>query len=108
MPVGANTFGDGLRMGTEIFHHLKSVLKTKGYHFSRRRRWTAPNLGSNDEALDVILTAIENAGYRPNEDVLLSLDAASRNYMKMASIPSIGPVERTEFWRNGIFLFRFM
>ncbi len=78
MPVGANTFGDGLRMGTEIFHHLKSVLKNKGLATSvGDEGGFAPNLGSNDEALDVILTAIENAGYRPNEDVLLSLDAAS-------------------------------
>jgi enolase len=78
MPVGADTFSDGLRMGTEIFHHLKSVLKNKGLATSvGDEGGFAPNLGSNDEALDVILTAIENAGYQPGEDVLLSLDAAS-------------------------------
>jgi enolase len=78
MPVGADTFGEGLRMGTEIFHHLKSVLKNKGLATSvGDEGGFAPNLGSNDEALDVILTAIKNAGYQPNEDVLLALDAAS-------------------------------
>ena len=78
MPVGADTFGEGLRMGTEIFHHLKSVLKNKGLATSvGDEGGFAPNLGSNEEALDVILTAIKNAGYQPNEDILLALDAAS-------------------------------
>lgn len=78
MPVGADTFSNGLRMGTEIFHHLKAVLKDKGLATSvGDEGGFAPNLGSNDEALDVIITAIENAGYKPGEDVLLALDAAS-------------------------------
>ncbi len=78
MPVGADTFSNALRMGTEIFHHLKAVLKDKGLATSvGDEGGFAPNLGSNDEALDVIITAINHAGYKPGEEVLLALDAAS-------------------------------
>ena len=78
MPVGATTFSDALRMGTETFHHLKEVLKKKGLNTAvGDEGGFAPNLGSNEEALDAILEAIEGAGYRPGEDILLALDAAS-------------------------------
>ena len=78
MPVGAPRFSDALRMGAEIFHHLKSVLKDKGLATSvGDEGGFAPNLGSNDEAIDVILTAVEKAGYKPGEEILLALDAAS-------------------------------
>ncbi len=78
MPVGAERFSDALRMGAEIFHHLKAVLKDKGLATSvGDEGGFAPNLGSNDEALDVILTAVEHAGYKPGEEILLALDAAS-------------------------------
>ena len=71
-------FSDALRMGAEIFHHLKSVLKDKGLATSvGDEGGFAPNLGSNDEAIDVILTAVEKAGYKPGEEILLALDAAS-------------------------------
>lgn len=78
MPVGAPDFSSALRMGAEIFHALKSVLKQKGYNTSvGDEGGFAPNLGSNEEALQVIVEAIGKAGYRPGEDVLLALDVAS-------------------------------
>ena len=78
MPVGARSFGDALRMGAEIFHHLKAVLKDKKLNTAvGDEGGFAPNLGSNDEALDVIVEATQRAGYQPGDDVLLALDAAS-------------------------------
>ena len=81
MPVGADTFAEGLRMGTEVFHHLKKVLSSKGLSTNvGDEGGFAPNLKSNEEALDTILMAIENAGYKPNEDFQLALDAASSEF----------------------------
>jgi enolase len=81
MPVGADTFAEGLRMGTEVFHHLKKVLSSKGLSTNVGDEGCfAPNLKSNEEALDTILMAIENAGYKPNEDFQLALDAASSEF----------------------------
>lgn len=78
MPVGAESFAECLRMGAEIFHNLKAVLKDKGYVTSvGDEGGFAPNLGSNEEALQVIVSAIERAGYRPGEDVRLALDVAA-------------------------------
>lgn len=78
MPVGAETFRHALRMGAEIFHQLKSVLKEKGYNTSvGDEGGFAPNLGSNEEALETIMTAIEKAGFKAGEDVLLAMDVAS-------------------------------
>ena len=81
MPVGAETFSDGLRMGTEVFHHLKSVLKGKGHSTNvGDEGGFAPNLGSNEEAIEVVLEAIEKAGYKPGDDMLIALDAASSEF----------------------------
>lgn len=81
MPFGADSFSDGLRMGTEIFHHLKSVLKSKGMSTNvGDEGGFAPNLGSNEEAIEVVLQSIEKAGYKPGEDVWISLDAASSEF----------------------------
>ncbi len=78
IPVGAPTFKEGLRMGVEVFHNLKKVLKTKGYNTAvGDEGGFAPSLKSNEEAFDVILEAINNAGYKPKEDVLLAVDVAS-------------------------------
>ena len=78
MPVGARSFGQALRMGAEIFHHLKAVLKEKKCHTAvGDEGGFAPDLGSNDEALDIIVEAIQRSGYRPGEDVLLAIDAAA-------------------------------
>ncbi|TYR76134.1 phosphopyruvate hydratase [Rossellomorea vietnamensis] len=84
MPVGASTFKEGLRMGTEIFHSLKSVLKSKGHNTAvGDEGGFAPNLKSNEEALSTIIEAIEKAGYKPGEEVLLAMDvAASEIYNK--------------------------
>lgn len=78
MPAGACCFAEALRMGAEIFHALKSVLKSKGYNTAvGDEGGFAPNLRSNEEALEVIMEAIVKAGYQPGEDVLLALDVAS-------------------------------
>jgi enolase len=81
MPVGAETFSTGLRMGVEVFHHLKAVLKKKGYSTNvGDEGGFAPNLKSNVEAVEIVLQAIEAAGYRPGEDVVIAMDAASSEF----------------------------
>ena len=81
MPVGADTFAEGLRMGAEVFHHLKKVLSSKGLSTNvGDEGGFAPNLKSNEEALDTILMAIEKAGYKPNEDFQLALDEAGSEF----------------------------
>jgi enolase len=81
MPIGATSFSEGLRWGTEVFHHLKSVLKQKGLSTNvGDEGGFAPNLGSNEEALQVVLEAIENAGFRAGEDMFIALDAASSEF----------------------------
>lgn len=84
MPAGAANFTEALRMGSEVFHHLKKVLSKKGYSTAvGDEGGFAPNLKSNEEALEVILKAIENAGLTPGDDVLIALDpAASEFYNK--------------------------
>lgn len=78
MPVGARSFAGALRMGAEIFHNLKKVLKEKGLNTSvGDEGGFAPNLTSNEEALQVIIDAIKNAGYTPGKDVMLALDVAA-------------------------------
>lgn len=83
MPVGAPNFAEALRMGTEVFHTLKGVLKKKGMNTAvGDEGGFAPNLGSNEEALAVLVEAIEAAGYRPGEDVALAIDAAATEFFK--------------------------
>jgi len=83
LPVGAPTFKEALRMGTEIFHNLKAVLKDKGLNTAvGDEGGFAPNLGSNEEAIQTIITAIEKAGYKPGEDVFLGMDVASTEFFK--------------------------
>ncbi|RQW77933.1 MAG: phosphopyruvate hydratase, partial [Geobacter sp.] len=83
MPCGAPNFREALRMGAEIFHALKGVLKIKGYNTAvGDEGGFAPNLSSNEEALEVIMEAIVKAGYKPGEDVLLALDVASSELYK--------------------------
>jgi enolase len=109
MPVGADTFSEGLRMGTEIFHHLKEVLKSKGYSTNvGDEGGFAPNLSSNEEGVEFVLRAIEKAGYKPGDDVLLAFDAAaSEFYDKKTGLyrfESTGEertgAEMVEFWAN--------
>ena len=81
MPFGASSFSEALRMGTEVFHHLKSVLKQNGMSTNvGDEGGFAPALGSNEEAIEVVLKAIESAGYRPGEDIWIALDAASSEF----------------------------
>ncbi len=88
VPHGAETFAEALRMGAETFHSLKSVLKSKGYSTSvGDEGGFAPNLKSNEETLDIILSAIEKAGYKPGEHISLALDvAASEMYNKEKNV----------------------
>jgi enolase len=81
MPVGAESFSAGLRMGTEIFHHLKKVLTEQGKNTAvGDEGGFAPDLASNDEAVEVVLQAVERAGYRPGEDIVLAIDAAASEF----------------------------
>jgi enolase len=81
MPVGAPSFKEALRMGAEIFHSLKGVLKERGLNTAvGDEGGFAPNLGSNEEALQTIVEAIEKAGYKPGEEVMLAMDAASSEF----------------------------
>ena len=78
MPVGAESFSEGLRMGVEVFHHLKSVLSGKGYNTSvGDEGGFAPDLKSNDEAVEVILEAVEKAGYKAGDQIAIALDPAT-------------------------------
>jgi enolase len=81
MPIGADTFSESLRMGVEVFHHLKAVLKKKGYSTNvGDEGGFAPNIKSNQEAIETVLTAIETAGFRPGEDVMIAMDAAASEF----------------------------
>ena len=83
MPAGAGTFSDALRMCAEVYHTLKKILNDKGYATGiGDEGGFAPNLKSNAEALDVIIEAIEKAGYKPGEDIFIAIDAASSEYYK--------------------------
>lgn len=81
MPVSADTFSEGLRMGVEVFHHLKKVLKDKGYSTNvGDEGGFAPNIRSNEEAIETVLKAIEKAGYKPGHDIYIAMDAASSEF----------------------------
>ncbi|GAA5026202.1 enolase 2 [Marivirga lumbricoides] len=81
MPVNAETFSQALHMGTSVFHHLKEVLKSKGLSTNvGDEGGFAPNIESNEQAIEVVLTAIEKAGYRPGEDIYIAMDAAASEF----------------------------
>ena len=112
MPVGAPTFTEALRMGAEVFHNLRSVLKSKGLSTNvGDEGGFAPNLGSNEEALTCILQAIEKAGYRPGEDVFIALDAAASEFylpeenvyhLKWSSGEKLTPAQMSDFWKEWV------
>jgi enolase len=78
MPLGADSFSEALRMGVEVFHHLKNVLKKKGYSTNvGDEGGFAPNIQSNEEAIETVLKAIDAAGYAPGKDIWIALDAAN-------------------------------
>ena len=81
MPIGAETFSEGLRMGITVFHHLKKVLSSKGHSTNvGDEGGFAPNLGSNKEAIEIVLQAIESAGYKPGIDMMIAMDAAASEF----------------------------
>lgn len=81
MPVKADSFSHALRMGTEVFHNLKSVLKSKGYSTNvGDEGGFAPNIKSNEEAIEIVLKSIEVAGYKPGSDIYIAMDAASSEF----------------------------
>lgn len=112
MPVGAKSFHHAIQMGSEIFHNLKNVLKAAGYSTNvGDEGGFAPNLKSNDEGIEVILKAIEKAGYRPGEDVFIALDAASSEYylpeenvyhLHKSTGEKLTPKQMVEFWNNWV------
>ncbi|HLA26476.1 MAG TPA: phosphopyruvate hydratase [Syntrophales bacterium] len=86
MPVGALNFREGIRMSAEIFHNLKAVLKAKGYNTAvGDEGGFAPNLKSNEEALSLIMEAIEKAKYKPGKDIFIALDAAASSFYQNGS-----------------------
>jgi enolase len=86
MPVNAPSFSEALRMGTEIFHHLKNVLKSKGFSTNvGDEGGFAPNIKSNTEAIEVVLEAIDKAGYKAGKDVYIAMDAAATEFYDAAS-----------------------
>ncbi len=109
MPAGAPTFAEALRMGAETFHALKSVLKSKGYNTSvGDEGGFAPDLKSNEEALKVIIEAIEKAGFKPGDDIFIALDPASSEffdkeagkYMLKSENKSLSPAEMVEYYKG--------
>ncbi|MEQ9103739.1 MAG: phosphopyruvate hydratase [Rhodothermales bacterium] len=111
MPTGASSFSEALRMGSEVFHHLKKVLSDMGHSTAvGDEGGFAPNLSSNEEAVEVILKAVERAGYRPGEDIHLALDPATSEmaldggYQFWKSDPSRvrSSDEMVEFWADWV------
>ncbi len=108
MPVGADTFSDALRMGTETFHHLKNVLKKKGLSTNvGDEGGFAPNLKSNEEALQLVMQAIEAAGYKPGQDICIALDCAStefynaekKKYVLESTGEEMNSTEMVAYWK---------
>ena len=110
VPVGADTFSEGLRMGVEVFHHLKAVLSEQGRSTAvGDEGGFAPDLGSNQEALEVVLRAIERAGFRPGEDMALALDPAASEFhdengytFRWSSGERRDASEMVEFWEDWV------
>jgi enolase len=110
MPVGASSFSHALKMGAEVFHHLKAVLKKQGYSTNvGDEGGFAPNLKSNEEALTVVLQAIEKAGYKPGEDIFIALDPASSEYylqeenvyhFKKSTGEKLTPSQMVDYWAD--------
>jgi len=112
MPVGAETFSDAIRMGTEVFHQLKNVLKKKKYSTNvGDEGGFAPNLKSNEEAITVILQAIEAAKYKPGKDIYIALDPAASEYyipeekvyhLHKSTGDKLKPSEMVSYWKDWV------
>jgi enolase len=110
MPVGADTFSEALRMGAEVFHTLKKVLHDKGLSTNvGDEGGFAPNLKSNEEAIEVVLKAIEKAGYKPGSDIFIALDPAASEFFdskakvyhfKKSSGKKLKPIEMADYWTS--------
>ncbi|WP_400193487.1 phosphopyruvate hydratase [Hymenobacter sp. B81] len=108
MPVGAESFSEAMRWGSEIFHHLKSVLKKKGLSTNvGDEGGFAPNIESNEAAIEVVLQAIEAAGYKPGDDVMIALDAAASEFysdghyhFKKSSGDKLTSSEMATYWAD--------
>lgn len=112
MPVGAVSFSEGLRMGAEVFHNLKAVLKKKGYSTNvGDEGGFAPNLKSNEEAIKVVLEAIQKAGLKAGTDICIALDPASSEYylpeenvyhLKKSTGEKLTPAQMVDFWNKWV------
>lgn len=110
MPVGADSFSDALRMGTEVFHNLKEVLKSKGFSTNvGDEGGFAPNIGSNVEAIEIVLQSIEKAGYKPGDDMYIAMDAAASEFYNseenvyhfhQSTGDKLTPSEMVSFWKD--------
>jgi len=110
MPIGATSFSEGLKMGTEVFHHLKEELKSKGYSTNvGDEGGFAPNLESNEKAIEIVLKAIETAGYRPGEDMYIAMDAAASEFynteenvyhLHQSTGDKLTPTEMIDYWAD--------
>jgi len=112
MPVGADTFRGALKMGVEVFHNLKKVLSKGGYSTNvGDEGGFAPNLKSNEEALKVVMQAIEKAGYKPGEDIYIALDPAASEYydtennvyhLKWSTGDKLSQDEMVDYWAGWV------
>jgi len=112
MPVGAGSFAEAIRMGAEVFHNLKAVLKKGKYSTNvGDEGGFAPNLKSNEEALKFIIKAIEAAGYKPGKDIYIALDPASSEYyipeenvyhLKKSTGEKLSPADMVSFWKDWV------
>ena len=110
MPIGATSFSEGLKMGTEVFHHLKEELKSQGHSTNvGDEGGFAPNLGSNEEAIEIVLKSIESAGYRAGEDMYIAMDAAASEFYNnkenvyhfhQSTGDKLTPSEMVDYWAN--------
>ena len=110
MPIGATSFSEGLKMGTEVFHHLKAELKSQGHSTNvGDEGGFAPNLGSNEDAIQIVLKSIESAGYRPGEDIYIAMDAAASEFYNeeenvyhfhQSTGDKLTPSEMVDYWAD--------
>jgi len=110
MPVGATSFAEALQMGTEVFHHLKAELQAQGHSTNvGDEGGFAPNLGSNEEAIQVVIKAIESAGYTPGVDMYIAMDAAASEFYNaeenvyhfhQSTGEKLTPAEMVDFWAD--------
>jgi len=112
MPAGAHSFSQAIQMGSEVYHHLKKVLKAKGYSTNvGDEGGFAPEIKSNEEAIEIILQAIETAGYKPGHDIYIALDPASSEFyledekvyhLKKSSGDKLTSSEMISYWENWV------